>query len=366
MNMQKEYRRRVSKVRQELKNIKAGSFIATGVENVRYLTGFRGHDSWAMVLPKTVILITDSRYTEQARGECVGCRIIERKDGLVKTAAALLEKQTYIKTVGVEDSCPLSLFKTLRKELPVQVIPLKNAVENVRLLKTEGEIQLLRKASRIAFDAMDWALGLLMPGMTERQLTALYEYRVSEYKAKVGFDTIICFGPNGSRNHHQPGERKLRKNDTILIDFGVNYEGYISDMTRSYAFGKVTDFYRKVYQTTARAQAAAIEKIHAGVKMNDVDSAARRVIEESGLPVYGHGTGHGIGLQVHENPYLTKTDKKGRLQAGQIITVEPGIYLPGQLGVRLEDDVLVTETGPEIISRDERFDIHIDKVPLLK
>ncbi|HOL32782.1 MAG TPA: Xaa-Pro peptidase family protein [Anaerohalosphaeraceae bacterium] len=365
MDMHKEYQRRISKVRQQLRDAKADSFIATAVENVRYLTGFRGHDSWAVILPKAVILITDSRYTEQARGECVGCRIIERKDGLVKTAAALLEKQSHIETVGIEDTCPLSLFKTLRKELPVQVMPTKNVIENVRLLKTDGEIQLLRKASRIAFDAMDWALGLLMPGMTERQLTALYEYRVSEYKAKVGFETIICFGPNGSRNHHQPGERKLRKNDTILIDFGVNYEGYISDMTRSYAFGKVSNFYRKVYQTVAKAQAAAIETICAGVKMADVDAAARKVIEDSGLPVYGHGTGHGIGLQVHENPYLTKTDKKGRLQAGQVITVEPGIYLPGQLGVRLEDDVLVTETGGEVISRDERFDIHIDKVPQL-
>ncbi|MCI0499445.1 MAG: Xaa-Pro peptidase family protein [Planctomycetales bacterium] len=361
-----EYQRRNKAVRKQLAAAGTDGLIAAGVENVRYLTGFCGHDSWALVLPRCTMLITDSRYTEQARGECVDCRIIERKDGLVKTVGAILEKQKGVKTLAVEDSCSMALFKSLRKKLPVRLSPAANVVENVRIVKTEDEIRLIRKAGRIAFDAMEWALGLLMPGMTERQLTSLYEYRLSDYGAKIGFETIVCFGPNGSRNHHQPGQRKLRKNDTILLDFGANYEGYTSDTTRCFAFGKATAFYRRVYETVARSQAAAIAAVRAGVKMIQVDAAARQVIEDAGLPVYGHGTGHGLGLQVHENPYLSKTDKKGRLQAGQVITIEPGIYLPGQFGVRLEDDVLVTENGGEILSRDKRFDIRVDNVPLLK
>jgi Xaa-Pro aminopeptidase len=365
MDIQSEYRRRVKQIRRQLDELEADGLIVTTVENVRYLTGFCGHDSWVLVLPRSLTLITDNRYAEQARGECVGCRIIERKDGLVKTVAAILKKQTGVKLLGIEDSCSMALFKSLRKELHVLLLPVKGVVENVRIIKTEDEIRLIRKAIRIAFDAMDWALGLLMPGMTERQLAALYEYRLSEYGAKIGFETIVCFGPNGSRNHHQPGERKLRKNDTILLDFGANYEGYISDTTRSYAFGRVTSFYRRVYETAAKAQAAAIRTIRAGVHVNQVDAAARQIIRDAKLPVYGHGTGHGIGLQVHENPYLSATDKKGRLRAGQIITVEPGIYLPGQLGVRLEDDVLVTKNSGEILSRDERFDVKCDKAPLL-
>ncbi len=361
-----EIRRRVKAVRETCRTGGVDALIVMGVENVRYVTGFRGHDSWALVLGRSVVLITDSRYTEQAQAECVGCRIVQRKGGLAKEAEAILSKTKGVSVLGVEDSCSVALLKGIRKALSVKVKPVSSPVEKVRIIKTDDEVKLIGKTSEIAFDAMEWALGQLKVGMTELELAALYEYRLSAYGAKIGFETIACFGANGSRNHHQPGKRKLNKNDTILLDFGANYEGYISDTTRCYAFGKIAPYYRKVYETVARAQKAAIEAVRAGVKVCDVDAAARGVIEASGLPVYGHGTGHGLGMQVHELPYLAKTDRKGRLAAGQVVTIEPGIYLPGKLGVRLEDDVQVTETGCRIISRDKRFDIKTDVVPLLK
>jgi len=358
-------KRRVQAVRRRLYEEKTDGLIVTGVENVRCLTGFRGHDSWALVLPKSVILITDSRYTEQALDECVGCKIVERKGPLAKKVSELLASQKGIKTLGVEDGCTVATLAAIRKALTAKVRPVHNVVENIRRVKSETEIGLIQKAGRIAFDAMEWAMAQLKPQMTERQLAALYVYRLSDYGATPGFETIACFGPNGSRNHHQSGARKLRKNDTILLDFGANYEGYISDITRCFAVGKPDDFYCHVYQAVARAQKAAIAAIVPEAKVCDVDAAARKVITDAALPVYGHGTGHGIGLQIHEAPFLSGQDKKTTLQVGQVITIEPGIYLPGKFGVRLEDDVLVTKTGAKVITRDKRFDIDDNAVPVL-
>ena len=362
----REIRRRVGAVRKQLRAGGVDGLVVMGVENVRYLTGFRGEDSWALVLGRSVVLVTDSRYTEQAATECLGCRIIERKGGLVKEVAKLLEKGGNAKALGVEDSCSIAVMAALRKGLKgIKLKPVRRIVENVRVIKTDDEIKLIQKAGKIAFDAMDLAMGRLQWGMTERRLAALYEYTLSELGAKPSFETIVAFGPNGSRNHHQPGKRKLRKNDTILVDFGANWQGYASDMTRCFAVGKLTPFFEKVYQTVARAQKAAIAQVRAGVKVCDVDAAARAVIAEAGLPVFGHGTGHGLGLQVHEAPTVSGMDKKAILQAGQVITIEPGIYLPGKLGVRLEDDVLVTKDGNRVLSRDKRYDVKVDRVPLL-
>ena len=361
-----EYQRRIREVRMQLRASNVQGLIVMGAENVRYLTGFSGHESCVLVLPRNVVLITDSRYTEQANGECIGCRIVERKGGLAKESEKIISKLKGITTLGVEDSCSVAMLKGIRKVLSAKVKPVSGIVENVRAVKTEGEVKLIRKAARIAFDAMDWALKQLKVGMTERQLAALYEYKLSDYGAKIGFETIAAFGPNGSRNHHQPSPRKLKKHDTILLDFGANYAGYTSDMTRCFAVGRATPLFRKIYETVSRSQQNAIAAIKAGVKAFEVDAAARAVIEQTDLPVFGHGTGHGLGLEVHERPGLSGIDKKTVLKAGHVVTVEPGIYLPGKLGVRLEDDVLVTKDGAKILSRDKRFDIKPDVVPLLK
>lgn len=360
-----EIKRRVHQVRLRLAERKTDGLIVIGAENVQYLTGFRGHDSWVLVLPKSVVLVTDSRYTEQAQGECVGCEIVQRKGALSKEVHTILAPKKSIRRLGIEDSCSVALLKTIRKDLALPVAPLGNVVENVRMVKVEDELRLIHTAGTIAFDAMTWALKRLKVGMTERQLKALYEFRLAYHKAVPGFETIICFGPNGSRNHHQPGERKLRKNDTILCDFGANYDGYISDITRTFACGTITPRFRNAYAAVARAQKAAIQAARAGARVADVDAASREQIRVAGLPIYGHGTGHGLGLQVHESPYLSAVDKKTKLMAGHVITIEPGIYLPGNFGIRLEDDVLVTATGAKVITRDKRYNVSAEVVPLL-
>jgi Xaa-Pro aminopeptidase len=177
----------------------------------------------------------------------------------------------------------------------------------------------------------------------------MLNFQMRKLGARDSFETIICFGPNASRPHHQPSKRKLRKKDTILIDFGAKYKGYCSDITRCFAIGGPTASYTKAYDVVKQAQAAAIKMIKAGAKIKQVDAAAREAIDKNGLPVYEHGTGHGFGLEIHESPFL-KPDGKGTLKGGQVITIEPGIYIPGKLGVRVEDDILVTETGYKILT----------------
>ena len=362
---QSEYRRRLRQVRGQLRELNVQGLIVIGVENVRYLTGFTGHDSWALVLPRQAVLLTDSRYTEQARSECVGCRIVERKGPLANEAETVIARQKGIAAVAIEDRCSVAMLKGIRKCLSTNIRPVGGVVERVRAVKTESEIRLIRRAAKIAFDAMEQTLKQLRAGMTERQLAALYEYKLSEYNARPAFDTIVAFGPNGSRNHHQPGTRKLKNVDTILLDFGAAYKGYCSDITRCFAVGSVSPFFQKVYETVARSQRAAIETMSAGVKGCDADTAARELIQRAELPAYGHGLGHGLGLAVHEGPHLSNRDKS-TLGAGHVVTVEPGVYVPGKLGIRLEDDVLVTANGVRVLSRDRRFEVRPERVPLLK
>ena len=349
---------RVRRLRAVLKSERLNGMLVTSIENIRYLTGFSGHDSWVLVLPRSVTLITDSRYTEQAVGECPACRIIERKKSIVDTLAGLLAKQSGVKKLAVEDILSIALggrlTQTLRK-LKISLAPTASLVGQLRTIKEAGEVRLIRRAASIAWDALHTAIIKLKPGITEQALAAILEYEMKVRGASVGFDTIVCFGPNGSRNHHQPGPRRLRKNDTILIDFGAAVGGYTCDITRSFAFGKPTAEYRHAWQAVYDAQQAAIAKVCEGVHGTEVDAAAREIIKASGFPVYGHGTGHGLGLQIHEAPYLSALDTKTQLKTGQTITIEPGIYIPGKFGIRIEDDILVTPTGCRILTQDKKY-----------
>ena len=359
-------KKRIEAVRKELKEQKVQALIVVCVENVRYLTGFTGHDSWVLVLPDKVVLITDSRYTEQARGECVGCKVFERKGTLTKAVADFAAKAKRIRSVGIEDECSVAILKAARKAVKRKIVPVKGIVEQLRSIKTQEEIKAIEKAAKIAWRALRLTLSLLKVGMTEIELAAALEFHIKQLGAVPGFDTIICFGPNASRNHHQPGRRKLRKNDTILIDFGCKYDGYVCDITRCFAFGKPTVYYRKVYEAVMLAQKTAIEMIKPGVCLADVDAACRKALARRKTAVYGHGTGHGLGLQVHENPRISATAKKDFFRAGQVITVEPGSYISGKIGVRIEDDVLVTEKGHKILSRNKGLCVEPENLPILK
>jgi len=342
---------RIKAIRRLLNKKKINSLIVTKPANVTYTTGFLGGDSWAVITNRAVYLLTDSRYTEQAKTECPACRILERTAPLSETVGKLLKKLKSAKTIAAEKSSSLADFRALKKNVKAPLKSVANIIEDVRSSKDSSEIAAIKAAARTAAQALRQTTRYIKPGITENELAGRLDFQIRKAGAASSFETIVAFGPNASRPHHQPGSRKLKRNDTVLIDFGAKLKGYCCDITRCFTVAKATDLYKKVYSAVQEAQAAAIKMVKAGVAIKKVDAAAREAIARHDLPVYGHGTGHGLGIEIHENPYLN-AENKGRLKAGQIITIEPGVYIPGKLGVRMEDDILVTETGSRILSRD--------------
>jgi Xaa-Pro aminopeptidase len=342
--------RRLKVVRRVLDKKKIRCLVITKPANVTYVTGFLGDDSWAVVAGGRVYLLTDSRYTEQAEKECPSCKIIDRAGPMADAVAKLVKRLKSVRAVTVEESASLADFEQLRTAVKARLRTAANVIETIRSVKDAGEIAAIQAAASISARALQQTLPYIRPGVTESELAGRLDFQIRQLGARNSFETIVAFGPNASRPHHQPGKRKLRGTDSVLIDFGARYDGYCSDITRCFVVGGMTAFYRKVYDVVEQAQATAIKMIKPGVKITQVDAAARQVIAKSDLPVYGHGTGHGFGLEVHESPFL-KADAKGTLKAGQVITIEPGIYMPGKLGVRIEDNILVTETGHKILTR---------------
>ncbi len=349
MSIDSTMKRRVGTIRDRLRKRHIDGLILTKPANVTYLTGFSGEDSWAIITPRAVYLLTDSRYTEQAQTECVGATIVERKELIAPAAGWLLRKLRSVQTVAIENCVPVAMYRAVKKGTDGHLKAVGDILEGQRTVKDRGEIAAIKAAAAIAATAFGRAIRHVRQGITESELAGILDLEIRRLGAKNSFETIVAFGANASRPHHQPTQRKLRRRDTILIDFGARHKGYCSDITRSFAFGQPTAPYRRAYEVVERAQAATMKAAKAGATLVEVDAAARKVIRESGLPVYGHGTGHGIGLEIHETPFL-KEDAKGKLRAGQIITVEPGIYIPGKLGIRIEDDILITETGCEILT----------------
>jgi Xaa-Pro aminopeptidase len=335
---------RLNIVRKALAESNADCLVVTKPANVTYITGFTGDDSWAVVLPKKVVLVTDSRYTEQAKHQCRSCSILNRTASMVQTIARLLQKRPAGQKTAVEMSTSMTDFKALSKLLSGRLKPVADVIESARRKKHDAEIAAIRTASKIASHALERTRRLIRPGLTENELAGLIDLQIRKLGAKNCFETIAAFGPNASRPHHQPTNRKLSKNDTVLIDFGVRYNGYCCDITRCFAVGAPAPLFRRVYAAVELAQAAALKMVRTGAEIAHVDAAARNVIKKTGLPVYGHGTGHGLGLEIHEMPVVSNKTKD-KLLPGDVITIEPAVYLPGCLGVRIEDDVLVTDNG---------------------
>jgi Xaa-Pro aminopeptidase len=340
---------RLRRIREQFRNKGLDAMVLTQPVDVTYVTAFSGEDSWAAITRTAVYLITDSRYTEQAGQECPLATVIERKDPMTQAAGQLFKKLRSVKVIGVEKSVSIGVFQTLKKTVAGSLRAVDGIVAEPRSIKDAFEIAAIRAAADIAADAFARTLPAVQLGITECELAAILDLHIRTLGSRNSFDTIVAFGPNASRPHHQPTLRKLKRRDTVLVDFGARHTGYCSDITRCLVVGRPTAEYRRAYEVVEQAQRAAIEAIRAGAELAEIDARARAVIREAGFPVYGHGTGHGLGLEVHEAPML-REKAKGKLRAGQIITIEPGIYIPGELGVRIEDDILVTERSGEILT----------------
>jgi Xaa-Pro aminopeptidase len=345
-------KKRVSQVQDFLKKNRMRGLVVTKRANVTYLTGFPGDDSWTLVTPRSTYLITDSRYTEQASKECPGCKIIQRNGPMIAVVADLIKKAGVADIIGLEDSTSIAVFGALKRKAKTRIRKTINVVESIRETKDAVEVSAIRRAAKIAMQALGRALKQIRRDLTENELAGIIDFEIRRLGAGSSFEPVVAFGPNASRPHHQPGSSRLKTNHPILIDWGAVYKGYCSDMTRCFAFGKITRSYTKAYKAVCEAQQAAINKLRAGVLIAEVDKAAREIINSYGLPVYGHGTGHGIGLEIHEGPVISG-NIKGKLEAGQVVTIEPGVYIPGRFGVRIEDDFLITESGRKRLSAEK-------------
>ncbi|MFA6186108.1 MAG: Xaa-Pro peptidase family protein [Phycisphaerae bacterium] len=340
---------RLCQVRQTLAEKNFDAAIVANTSNVRYLSGFEGDDSWLIVTEKNLFLITDSRYTLQAKKQCPLCKIVERKTSIIDAACDTLKKIKGVKTVCIENRVEIRVFNSLQKKLTVSLKPIGNLVEAVRQIKDVAEIAAIKLAGKIAKKALEKVLSGIYSGIRETELAAMLDYEMKKSGAMPAFETIVAFGSNSAMPHHRPTDRKLKKNDTILIDFGAKFKGYCCDITRCFAVGKVSKLYKKVYEAVFAAQQSAIKTVRAGQSLIAVDNAARGIIKSAKLPIYGHGTGHGLGLEVHESPTISVLSKDN-LKQGNVITIEPAVYLPGKFGIRIEDDVLVANSGYKTIT----------------
>jgi Xaa-Pro aminopeptidase len=322
--------------------------------NVRYLTGFTGSNGQLLATREGGVFFTDSRYDEQSRREVPDLRrvIYARKLAPALDEAVRVEGAT---RVGFE-ATGLS-YRSWREldDLGWDLVPLGEEVERLRWAKDPEELALIERAQEITDGAFERVIGKLAGGVTERQVAFELDAAMRELGAeRVGFDTIVAFGENAAEPHHGPSDRPLGRGDVVKMDFGCVVEGYHSDMTRTVAFGEPPPELLEVHDLVRRAQLAGIEAVRAGTTGGDADEAARRVVRDAGRGErFGHSLGHGVGLEIHEGPGL-RQGSEDVLPEGSVVTVEPGVYLPGLGGVRIEDMVLVEADGGRPLPRTAR------------
>jgi Xaa-Pro aminopeptidase len=349
------HKRRRAALRKRLSLLGLDALLVTDLTNIAYLTGFVGTAGIAVVGRQTA-LIVDSRYHLQAQEQAPDVRVVLAPNTLFETAASLLLRRKAVRIGFEAQAVTVEQHRDLRKRLPGRrLVPTKDLIAELRAVKDADEIAAIRRAVAVADRVALDVLAALRPGQRERDVAALVNYWLQLRGArKHSFDTIVASGPRSALVHAQPGERRIRKRDLVLLDFGAVVDGYCSDLTRTVTLGRPTPKQREVFDIVLAAQKAAKEAIRPGVYEWQVDAAARRIIAQAGYAEYfGHGLGHGVGRAIHEFPALNRPGKR-RLRAGMVVTVEPGIYLPGWGGVRIEDMVLVTADGCETLSRAPR------------
>jgi len=346
-------RGRVSQLQRRLREIAADALLVTNPRDIRYLTGFIGEDSWALVplRGRRVYILSDSRFEEQIQREAPHATAIIRRGGMVDELAALLGRKSIDRITLQPDYVTLAQRRQLAKKLGAKrLVNAKDGLIQQRSIKQDGEIKAIRKALRIQQQAYRETLDFIKPGHSEQEIAAYLEYRMRSLGADgPSFPSIVAIDANAALPHAIPGKKQLKVGSMLLIDWGAKVDGYCSDMTRVVAYQRMKPRIHEIYQITLEAQQAGIHAIRPGATLEAIDAAARQVITDAGFgPQFGHSLGHGIGLDIHEQPSLSPRSQ-GKLKPGQVVTVEPGIYLPGVGGVRLEDDVLVTQKGGKVL-----------------
>jgi Xaa-Pro aminopeptidase len=340
---------RRARLAERLGELGVESLLVTELPNVRYLSGFTGSNGALLVAPTATVFLTDGRYAEQARHEVPDVeRVITSR---LVPAAGVRARDVGLRRLGFEGTLPFRAHGALAEVAAgVELIAVNGAVEHLRATKDADEVAAIRRAQEITDGALEVALPQLVEGATEREIALVLEVEVRRLGAeRLGFDPIVAFGEGAAEPHHRPGERALCRGDVVKLDFGALVDGYHADMTRTVALGDPPDELLAVYEVVRAAQSSAAASLTAGATAGALDAAARSVIAEAGYgDRYTHPLGHGVGLEIHEWPIL-RAGADDRVPAGAVITLEPGIYLPGVGGVRIEDMMYVSEDGAEAL-----------------
>ncbi len=348
------YLTRRDKLRRAVKKASADALLVSSFTNVTYLSGFSGDDSYLVVGKDVDVILSDGRYSTQLEEECPGLETYIRPggEGMFEAVAKVVGKMK-VGRLGVEgQSMTVSLYNRLDKDLAkVALVPTAGLVEKLREIKDKREIAALRRAIEITERGFAVLRASLRPEKTEKQVADELEYQMRLFGAKsIAFPSIVAVGPRAALPHATPGDSQIGESNHLLVDWGANEGQYNGDLTRVLVTGKISPKLERVYGVVLEAQRQGIEAVRPGAVAQNVDRVARNVIEKAGFGRYfGHGLGHGLGLDVHESPRLG-VSRETILKPGMVVTVEPGIYLPDWGGVRIEDDVLVTRGGHEVLS----------------
>ena len=341
---------RVEKFEAALAQTECDAVLVTNLKNIYYLTGFSGTEATVFISKTRRIFLTDSRYTLIAKGVVKGFDIIETRDALGEIAKIIGDDK--LEKIGFDDQVSYAYFKMLKSVFAAyELIPMSSFIENLRMIKDAEEIDTIRKACQISDQAFLDVLDFIKPGeTTELAVMNFLDARMRKLGASgASFDFIIASGYRSAMPHGVASEKVIQTGETLTMDFGCYYNHYVSDMTRTIHVGHVTDEEREIYDIVLRANKALIDQAKAGVSRIDFDRIPRQIINDAGYGAYfTHGIGHGIGLDIHEIPYFGKSSEP--IETGMVLTDEPGIYLDGKYGVRIEDDLVITETGCEVLT----------------
>lgn len=360
--------KRVKELRRRLAEMPADAIWIIRPENRRYLSGFRADDtlftesSGSLLINKErSVLVTDSRYTTEAENEAIDFEVITLKQDFIEPFCGLLSGMGITNLAFEEDYLPWGLHHQLSERLgafspPICLIPSDGVLEEMREVKDTAEIKASEASADLISAVLDELIAGLKTGTTEKAIAWQIEGLARDAGAEgLAFPSIVASGPNSALPHAVPTERKIKPGEPVTLDVGARLEGYCSDMTRTIFLGSPIPEFKEIYAVVRRAQLAALENIYPGVESSHPDAVARQVIGDAGYGKYfGHSLGHGVGLAAHERPRLGP-QKPVKLKTGMIVTVEPGIYIPGKGGVRLEEMVVIEESGPRILTRNDHF-----------
>ncbi|MBV7389797.1 M24 family metallopeptidase [Enterococcus alishanensis] len=347
--------KRTEKLRELMKKEVVDSYLVTSPANLRYLTNFTGTAGMALITLEEAYFITDFRYMEQAAEQVADFTILQHSGNIVETIIDIIEKNQ-LQVLAFEDTqMTFADYTVFEESLAIELSPASGLIESLREIKDDDEVAIIKKACTIADAAYEYILKTIRPGMTEIEVANQIDFYMRSLGATgVSFDTIVASGIRSALPHGVASEKVITPGDMITLDFGCVYQGYVSDITRTFAIDDPGEELRKIYQIVLDAQLAVLDAAQAGVSGAQLDGVARDIITTAGYGEnFGHSTGHGIGLEIHEGPLLSRRNDQ-LVKVGNVVTNEPGIYIPNLGGVRIEDDLLILAEGNQILTESSK------------